>query len=273
EYAENTVKGFRKDVSGLLSFLEGRRGALTKEELIAYKKTLEQRLAPASVNRHIASLNKFTAWLGLSGLTLKTLKIQEPTTEDKALTVREFDRLLTAAVSRGKHKLALILLTLAGTGLRIGELKFVTAEAVKNGAAVVRHTGKIRAVILSEELQRHLTEFRAARRIVCGPLFTGSGGAAISRSYVAREMKKMARLCGVDPAKAFPHNLRHYFARRFLESGCPLSDLADVLGHKSVDTTRRYLRVNAAAQRRQLAKMKLLPVGKRYRDFSVQMII
>jgi integrase len=275
EYAENTVRSFQKDIGGLFSFLKGRQGEFTKEDLIAYKKTLEARLAPSSVNRHIASVNKFTQWLGLSGFALKTLKIQEKTTADKELTAKEFDRLLTAAIRRGKSKIALILLTLAGTGLRIGELKFITAEAVNNGAAEINHKGRIRTVILSAELQRCLLDWLRTEKIASGPVFTGSGGAPISRSYISREMKKIARAGGVDPAKAFPHNLRHYFARRFLESGCPLSDLADTLGHKSVDTTRRYLRTSEAAKRKQMAKIRLLPREKEARplNFSMRRII
>jgi integrase len=258
EYAENSVKSYGKDVTGLLVFLDGFTGKLEKERLLAYKKTLEARLAPTSVNRHIAAINKFLSYLGLNGFALKTLKIQERTTADKELTAKEFDRLLTAALKRGKSKLALILLTLAGTGIRIGELRFITAEAAKSGAAVIKSKGRIRAAVLSAELQKYLLDYCRERNIISGPVFTGSGCAPISRSYIAGGMKKTARTCGVDPAKAFPHNLRHYFARRFLESGCPLSDLADALGHKSVDTTRRYLRTSEAAKRKQIAKVKLL---------------
>ncbi len=53
-------------------------------------------------------------------------------------------------------------------------------------------------------------------------------------------MKKTAQSAGVDPAKVFPHNLRHLFARTFYKKTKNLIDLADILGHSSVEVTRIY---------------------------------
>ncbi|UZN00685.1 tyrosine-type recombinase/integrase [Lysinibacillus sp. MHQ-1] len=101
-----------------------------------------------------------------------------------------------------------------------------------------------------------------------GIVFTGSKGSPISRSYIARAMKEVAEQCGIDPAMVFPHNLRHYFARSFLDCGNPLSDLADILGHKSIDTTRRYLRTSAETKQKQLAKLKIIPNWQRNYGYS-----
>lgn len=276
EYAPNSIRSYQKDIFGLIDFLEKRTSEseeLKKEYLIEYKQTLTARLKPASVNRNIAAVNKFLHFLGLDDFRLKTLKIQEQTTADNELTKKEFDRLLKTAFEKGKLKVALIMLTLAYTGIRIGELQFITVEAVRIGRVVVNNKGTIRTVVISKDLQQDLLRYCRENHISRGVLFTGSRGAPISRSYVAHAMKEIAKQCGIEPAKVFPHNLRHYFARRFLDCGNPLSDLADILGHKSVDTTRRYLKSTVEAKQRQLSKLKIMLNWQSITDNAVRKIV
>ena len=53
---------------------------------------------------------------------------------------------------------------------------------------------------------------------------------------------KYGRLAGLDEVS--PHTLRHTFARTWLASGTPINDVADLLGHSSLDTTRMYTKAN-----------------------------
>ncbi len=53
---------------------------------------------------------------------------------------------------------------------------------------------------------------------------------------------KYARLAGLDDVS--PHTLRHSFARALLAAGTPLTDVADLLGHSSLDTTRIYTKAS-----------------------------
>ena len=65
----------------------------------------------------------------------------------------------------------------------------------------------------------------------------------------------MKRLCSeakVSPAKVFPHNLRHLFARVFYALEKDIAKLADVLGHSSIDTTRIYIMTTGTEHRRKL---------------------
>ena len=60
------------------------------------------------------------------------------------------------------------------------------------------------------------------------------------------------------PSKVFPHNLRHLFARTFYRVCRDIVNLADVLGHSSVETTRVYLISTGAEHAKVLARMHLL---------------
>jgi len=259
EHATHTIDGYRKDLKGLFDFLEQNtnNAKLNKEHLIEYKKTLASTLKASTINRKIAAMNKFLEFVNLPAFKLKALKIQEHTAAENTMKEKEFTRLINEANRSCKHKIALIMLTLASTGIRISELKYITVEAVHAGKTTINSKSKIRTIFIPSSLKENLTAFYQKHNITNGTIFLGNKGQPISRPYVSTQMKKLAHSCGVDASKVFPHNLRHYFARRFLDCGNALTDLANVLGHTSVNTTRRYLRVSENIMRKQMAKVKV----------------
>ena len=268
EYSENSIKCYKKDVSAFIDFIYMLPRPLKKEHLIDYKAFLVKTMRPASVNRKIAALNKFFKYLDMNDFLLKTLKIQEQITFDNELGEEDFNKLINTAFSRGKSKIALIMLTLACTGLRISELEIITVEAVRAGRTEVYNKGTIRTVLLQKELQQHLSAYCEEQNIRRGAVFVGNTGNPISRSYVAHSMKEIAKLCEISPAKVFPHNFRHYFARSFLTCGNHITDLADILGHKSINTTRQYLKTNATAKLEQLSRIKALNSWRKPRSHA-----
>ena len=56
-----------------------------------------------------------------------------------------------------------------------------------------------------------------------------------------REIKKKAMKIGVNIS---PHDLRHEFATHLLSNGVNLKIIKDLLGHKSVETTKIYTSVD-----------------------------
>ncbi len=74
-------------------------------------------------------------------------------------------------------------------------------------------------------------------------LFPGARlGSPISREAVAEACQKAHRLSGIDKPIT-PHSLRHAFATHLLESGTDLRTIQLLLGHRSLATTARYLKV------------------------------
>lgn len=71
-------------------------------------------------------------------------------------------------------------------------------------------------------------------------------------------MKKMAEKAGISLKKVFPHNLRHLFARRFYRETKNLINLADILGHSSLEVTRMYAAEGISEWRRNLERIRLL---------------
>ncbi len=259
EKSAATVEKYARDAAAFAAYAAG--GEVTKELAVAWKSKLRKEGYTArSVNSMLAGVNSLFAFLGWHDLRVKTLKLQREIfcPEEKELTKDEYARLVRAAKEKQNERLSLILQTICGTGIRVSELSFITAEAARRGEAAVSCKGKTRSVFLVRELQKKLLRYAAERGIVSGSLFLTRGGKPVDRTSVWREMKALCVQARVDPRKVFPHNLRHLFARVFYGLEKDIAKLADLLGHSSVDTTRIYIVSTGAEHRRRMERMRLI---------------
>lgn len=259
EKSENTVEKYIRDVNSFFEFAGEKR--VTKDLVIAYKsKLISENYAAPSVNSMLASINSLLCFLGWSSCKIKTIKTQKQIycPEEKELTKSEYERLVSAAQRQGNERLSLILQTICGTGIRVSELKFITAEALKSCEIVVRCKGKTRTVFIVRELRKKLIRYISQQQIKTGCIFITRTGKPISRTNIWREMKSLCKYANVNPAKVFPHNLRHLFARVFYNIEKDIAKLADILGHSSINTTRIYIISTGAEHMRRMERMRLI---------------
>lgn len=259
EKSSATIEKYCRDVSDFLRFVK--KYEITKETVIAYKqKLLEENYAVSSINSMLASVNCLLDFLGFRELRVKTVKMQRKIfcPEEKELTKEEYIRLVNAANRKGSERLCLILQTICGTGIRVGELQFITVEAVKRGEAAVSCKGKNRSVFIVKELRKKLLRYANDKKIRSGAVFVTRNGNPMDRTNIWREMKALCAEANVDPRKVFPHNLRHLFARVFYGLEKDIAKLADILGHSSINTTRIYIISTGSEHRRKMENMRLV---------------
>ena len=258
EKSENTIEKYKRDARAFMSYLQG--NLVTKDQVLAYKTYLIQNYAPRSVNSMLISLNRLFSFLDWDDVRVKTLKLQRQTycPEEKELTKNEYERLVLTARRNGNERLELILQTICGTGIRVGELQFITVEAARKGEAVVSLKGKTREVFIVKKLRKILMDYARRNGIEEGPVFVTRSGKPICRTNIWREMKALCAQAAVSPEKVFPHNLRHLFARIFYGINKDIAKLADILGHASIETTRIYIVSTGAEHRRFLERMRLI---------------
>lgn len=258
ERAESTIRKYRHDLTALLAYLD--TAPLTKAELIGWKEQLLQRHAPSSVNSMLAAVNSFFSFMGWAELKLRPLKIQKALfcDEQRELTRSEYIRLVQAASQQGNERLSLVLQTICSTGIRVSELRFITAEAVASARVEIVNKGKLRTIFLSDKLRRLLKKYLQKEQRTAGAVFVTSSGRPLDRSNIWRDMKALCQEAGVDPGKVFPHNLRHLFARTYYTLERDLSRLADILGHSSINTTRIYTIESGLIHARQIDRMGLI---------------
>ena len=258
ERSAATIQKYIRDIKAFMAYAQN--SAITKENVIAYKKYLQENYAVRSVNSMLASINSFFSFFGWNDLKVKSLKLQQQVfcPEERELTKAEYTRLCRTAERKHNERLNLILQTICGTGIRVSELQYITVEAVKHGEAVVRCKGKTRAVFIVKELKQKLLLYAAEKGIKSGMIFVTRTGKPISRTNIWREMKALCIEADVNPQKVFPHNLRHLFARVFYGIEKDIAKLADILGHSSINTTRIYIISTGIEHRRRMENMHLI---------------
>lgn len=236
-----TIKKYIKEIRNFLDFLDG--GDITKTRVMQYRAALQPEYRAQTINVKLSAVNAFLDFIGRPECRVRFIKVQKKSfvEEEKELREEEYKTLLLSARERGKIRLYHILLTLCSTGIRISELKYITADAVRQGRAEIDMKGKHRVILLPNELKNKLKEYMDQKNIRTGSVFITRNGKPVDRSNIFHEMKRLSAYAGVKPKKVYPHNLRHLFARSFYAVEKNLSHLADILGHSSIETTRIYI--------------------------------
>ena len=259
EREESTIEAYLRSLTRFSEWAAGR--AVTKELAMEWKAALaEAGYRPISVNAMLAAVNKFFTCMGRGDCKVKYLKLQRQMfrKSEKDLSKEEYQRLVQAAHEKGDLRMELILETICATGIRVGELKYITVEAVRAGVAEIALKGKIRTILLPHRLCRKLQKYAKQQKIASGKLFLTQDGLPVSRQSIWTRMKALCEAAGVERTKVFPHNLRSLFARSFYGSCHDVVRLADVLGHSSIETTRIYLMSTGKEYLRQLDKLGLV---------------
>jgi len=159
----------------------------------------------------------------------------------------EVARLLAAAADL-RHKALLGLLY--ATGLRVAEVAALTVEDIDSQRMVVRvghgKGNEDRYVMLSPKVLELLRGYWRTYRPT-GWLFAGDvAGRHLNTRTVQRACELAGRAAGLAKAVT-PHVLRHTFATHLLEDGVNVRTIQVLLGHRSLQTTARYLAVSMEA--------------------------
>lgn len=235
---------------------------LTAEDLLQYRQHLlhVERLRPATVNQRIQALRQFGRWAHGSGALgadptrgLRSVRVGRRR-QPVALSLPEVHALLRAAglsarrLARRNYALVQLLLQ---TGLRVGEVVRLRLGDVtvreRSGVVRVRYGKgeKDREVPLNASVRRALRLLLEVRQDAAGTeaLFLSDRGGPLSERTVQKLLTELARRAHIERMPVTPRVLRHTFATQYLrDHPGKLVELADLLGHESVDTTAVYTR-------------------------------
>jgi len=270
EKSKETISKYKREIELFRSFLVGKE--ICKESVIRYKQYLMARYSPSSVNCKLAAVNRFLREQGWYDCVVKSIKIQRQAfrPKERELSKDEYLRLLRVAKQKKSKRLYLMMQTICSTGIRVGELEFITVEAVLRGRATVSLKGKTRQVLLPRELVWELKRYIGVKGLKSGSVFVTRTGRPVNRNNILYEMKALCREANVEKSKVFPHNLRHLFACIYYKKEKDLSRLADILGHSNVNTTRIYTTVSGEEQQLQIESLGLLLQSDTVAEYSLR---
>jgi integrase/recombinase XerC len=203
---------------------------------------VERRLAAASVNLALASLDSFFTVLGLGQPRVRRELLAQAA--PRALDQVEQRRLLRAVERAGARDRALVGVMLF-TGMRISEAVALDLDDVRisarKGEVVIRSGkgGAGRSVPLNAVVRAMLSEWLKERKAPAGEraVFVTRRGGRLS----ARSADDAVRKVAADaPLEISAHVFRHTCLTNLVRGGEDLVMVAELAGHRRLDTTRRY---------------------------------
>ncbi len=265
EYEIKTLKSYELGVNKFVDFIDKDVFEITKDVLIQYKDYLRENYSINTCNKYITIINKFLRHLvgeeKQQEMKLKKLRQQQKTSIDEPIWEQEHKRMLRWAKKLNMEDMYLIIKIFAFTGIRVVELKKFTVETITKNYIKVFNKGKERTIILRSDLLREIKKYCKDYNISSGYIFKspvkGKERQMLDLSTIWRRLKKIAKASKINPEKIHPHAWRHLFAKAFMKiSGNSLDELADILGHSKLETTRIYTMTSNKEKKSKLEKIK-----------------
>jgi len=261
--ALNTQMSYVQQVSLFARHFNKSPDQLGPEDIRAYQVYLtnEKKLAPGSILIAVAAL-RFLYKVSLKKDWTFEDVIPAPKKPQKLPIVLSPEEVLHFLECVGSTKHRAILTTCYAAGLRISEAVRLKPTDVDSQRMVIRvdqgKGRKDRYVMLSPKLLDTLRSYWRAIQPK-GWLFDGDvPGQPISTSAVELACQKARRLSGIGKPIT-PHSMRHAFAVHLLESGTDVRTIQLLLGHRSLATTARYLRIATSKVCSTSSPLDLLP--------------
>jgi integrase/recombinase XerD len=202
----------------------------------------EKGLKATGCNSAIRAINAYLKW---SGSTLKIPALKEPQLILPTFTVTQISQLVKWKPKNFyQRRLHLLVLVLLDTGCRITEALTLCVREIDFDNLLVTLDGKgrkQRVVPFSFELRKALFRYcREYNRTPDALLFANRSETKLGRRNVLRDVKLLCKRLGFDPPGRTLHAFRHTFAINYIRRGGSVFHLQKVLGHSSLEMTRRY---------------------------------
>lgn len=217
-------------------------------------KDLGRPRSPATVNRYMAALSQALTWAVNEGWIADNPartagRKTEPRGRIRFLSDEERGRLLTACDASPWAGLGLLVRLALSTGARRGELLGLTWRDInlKAGTATLHDTknGEARTLTLVPAVVERFKVWSKVRRLDSELVFPARGKAGVTKAFaIERPWKEALAEAGVNDFRF--HDLRHSAASYLAMNGATLLEIADVLGHRTLQMVQRYSHLSNA---------------------------
>jgi integrase/recombinase XerD len=277
----HTIRGYREQVRGFLAWLSERGVELAsvrtsdllanQAELVAARKKDGSPYSVGHQQKHVSALVAFFRFLVRRSYLLQdpAAALEMPRSEARLprviLTKDEARKILEAASGQGPRELRdrAILETLYAAGVRASELASLTPQDVDTEERTLRVVlgkgRKGRALPLTHAAAQALEAYLARGRgkLLRHPttpwLFVSDWGMQCRDSSLNLMIQAHARKAGVRK-RVTCHTFRHSMATHLLRGHADIRHIQVLLGHRSLQTTERYTRVEISDLRQVVAR-------------------
>ena len=251
-YAANTAKEYEKDIRAFAHWMktskqDARWSTITREDLDRYITTEAERgLKPSTTNRKLASISAFYRWMKREGMEVENpckYESRRKRPEQIPNTIPQKD--LKAAYEHATGATRYLIGILMTTGIRIQEALDMTWENINTEDCSIKiqgKGGKSRLVYTTTEvLEPVINALKYEQKR--GKMWHIDQRKARTMIYEALRPYSNA-------AQLSPHAIRHTFATNIANKGGNVTTLAQMLGHKHIETTQKYIDMAQAPLKR-----------------------
>jgi integrase/recombinase XerC len=266
-YSPQSIKAYRSDLQQFLAWLQTRRVdwdipyRIERMDIVGFINVLAaQKLSAVTRKRKLASIRGFLKFLKENQIIFGNPAdtIEGPIREERdpsILLKTEYKALLQVA---GEHPrdFAMVMLFLQ-TGLRVSELvnlKLSDVDFASRELTVRQGKGrKDRVVPLVGQALQALKAYLAVRDPGSDyeEVFLARNGTSMDPRTVRYRIHKYYQEAGIRK-KASVHTLRHTFATHQIHNGLKINQLKEVLGHRQMETTYKYVHLDRTNLRQEM---------------------
>jgi len=251
----NTIRNTFSNLSIFLSFVKelgkSHLEQVSREDLFAFIEHEQDRgMKPATVHTRLGRIKAFIHFLVEQGvvredIVTRRLTVKVPDSLPRAMEPEDVRQLLSVLDNSRDRAMVVVLLR---TGMRIGELLnlLVTEVNLKERRIEIYEAEKTRVgrvVYLSEDARCYLKAWFTQRDANKQFVFYAQGRHSMSYANARLVFAKYLAKAGLSHRGYTLHCLRHTCASELLNAGMRLECLQQLLGHSTIEMTRRYARL------------------------------
>jgi site-specific recombinase XerD len=247
-YSSHTANSYRKDLEHFTHWMqkniEGARWSTITRDIIDQYVTAQAQdgLSPATTNRRLSAISGLYNYMKRQGYDVHNpcrfeSRRKQAQTVPNTIPVADLKRAYEQAGGVTKVMIGL----LSTTGMRIQELLDLNYEDIDFEDNSIRVSGKGKKERIVYTTESILDTLRAVRTYynASGKIFTFDQRQA--RYMIWQALKEVS-----NARQLSPHAIRHTVATNMATHGANVTTIAQILGHKHIETTQRYIDMTQA---------------------------
>lgn len=196
-----------------------------------------------------------------------------PQNEPDPFSKEELDEILAKCLEKDRFLYEL----LTNTGIRVDELvhlKFedfnlsrkllhVKSRTSGGGAKENKQRDIPLPRLLFQKYEVYLSDFRSKRKTDSSYVFINRSGYKTTTRSIQRKLKGLGLKIKIHIK---PHRFRYTYAQNLAREGIHITVIKELLGHASIETTARYIRIEMSDMRK--AQDEATPLGKQSKELE-----
>ena len=248
-YSDLTIKSYDESIKEAFSYVEIiEEDSQTVINLMPYRIKIAH-LNAKTISKKLSAIRGFVEYLNDNGIN-SILKSDDSVKIAKTLPKPISHQHILEALEYADTQEKLIIIMLYTLGVRVSELSSLELNDITDEWVRVLGKGnKQRDLPLISSTKKILDEYLGV--FVLKKFLFEKKGEKLSENSLRYIVTKVFRKVGI---KVTPHQLRHSYATSLLNSGAPIVDVSELLGHSSMATTQIYTKLGSALKQQNYNK-------------------